>query len=236
MSEESQVASEAVEASVGTEATEQETAPAMTTNETVEVDSPATYADGKFQSVSDLENSYLELQSTFSKKLGAFQGAPEAYEFNEGFVNEDNQGLADMLTGWGTEHQLSNDGLNSLVSQYNEYNSKQKEQSIQEEFKKLGSDATARIDNARSFLEANLGPEATQGLAANMNTAAAIEGIEKLIAMTKAPKVAPSEAQSQLNEAKIKEMRFARDEYGNRKMENPEYRKKVLAMESQLKR
>ena len=219
---------EAVEATESTDV-------AMTVEESAEteqvIEQETTYADGKFKSVGDLENSYKELQSTFSKKLGAFEGAPENYEFNEGFVTDENQELADMLSGWGAENQLSNDGLNSLVSQYNEHLATQQGAAIDAEFGKLGDDAQVRIDNARSFLDANLGEEQTRALAANMNTAGAIEAVEALIAMTKQPKVAAQDAQPNLNADKIHEMRFALDEHGNRRMEDPAYRQRVLKME-----
>ena len=153
----------------------------------------------------------------------------------EGFVTEDNQGLADMLSGWGSENQLSNNGINSLISKYNEDNAGAKEEAINAEFAKLGEDASARIDNAKSFLEANLGVELTQGLAANMNTASAIEGIEKLISMSKAPKVAPSETTPFADKEKTESMRYALDDNGNRKMEDPKYRQMVLAMEAKLR-
>lgn len=232
--ETSTVSPEQSGAEVTTE-TAPETTPEMTTETTETIESPATYADGKYQSVGELEKGYLELQSTFSKKMGAFSGAPENYEFNEGFVTEDNQGLADMLTEWGRENQMNNDGLNSLVGKYNEYQAAQKEAMIADEFSKLGENAKTRIDNARSFLEANLGEEMTQGLAANMNSAVAIEAIEKLISLTKSPQVAPTQAQAGIDAEKVKAMRFAKDEFGNRKMEDPKYREKVLALEAQLK-
>lgn len=206
----------------------------MVTDDVAIVESPATYANGKYQSVGELESAYTELQSTFSKKMGAFSGAPEAYEFPEGSIDPSNQPLADMLGEWGKENQMSNDGINGLIGKYSEFQATQKEAAINDEFAKLGDDAAVRIDNAKNFLEANLGNEATSALAANMNTAAAIEAIEKLITMSKTPGVAPAQGSPNLSKDAIREMRFAVDDNGRRKIEDPAYREKVLKLESGL--
>lgn len=195
------------------------------------IDTPTTYADGKFTSVGDLEKSYGELQSSYSKKLGGFDGAPEAYEFAEGSVSEKNQGLADMLGEWGLDNQLSNDGINSLITKYSEFEINKHDASIDAELLKLGDDGQARITNAKNYLEANLGVEATEALAANMNTAGAIEAIEKLIGLNKTRPPAELGAESHVNADKIHEMRFALDDNGNRKMEDPAYRQRVLRLE-----
>ena len=226
---------EAETAAIPSESTE--TSEVEMTTEVVEtVESPATYADGKYNSVGELEKGYTELQSTFSKKLGAFSGSPEAYEFADGSITEGNQGLADMLGEWGLENQMSNDGINGLIGKYNEYNQTKHDANIDAEFAKLGADADTRIGNARSYLEANLGVEATQALAGSMNSAASIEAIEKLIALNKSPQVAAVQGGDIVTTDKLHEMRFAIDEHGNRKMEDPKYRAKVLAAESGLLR
>ena len=214
--------------------TEESSQQEMTTEEVETIESPATYADGKFNSVGDLEKSYLELQSTFSKKMGAFSGAPEAYEFREGAVSEENQDLANMLGEWGKDNQMSNEGLNSLIGQYNEFQAQQHDAKIDAEFKKLGENANDRITSAKSYLEANIGVEATEALAANMNTAAAIEAVERLISLNKSQKPADLVGDVSVNKEKIREMRFAVDEHGQRKMEDPAYRQRVLKLEAGL--
>ncbi len=206
----------------------------MTTENIETIESPATYANGKYNSVGDLENGYTELQSTFSKKMGAFSGAPENYEFNEGYVSESNQGMADMLSTWGQENQMNNDGINSLVGKYNEYQAHQHDASVDAEYAKLGENAGDRIDAARGFLEANLGKEMTGVLSNSMNTAGAIEAIEKLISMSKSPSVASPESTSHASKEKAEQMRYAIDDNGNRKMEDPKYRQMVLGMEAAL--
>jgi len=52
------------------------TAPTETVEATTD-EVAISYVDGKFDSVSALETSYKELQSSYSKKLGGFDGSPE---------------------------------------------------------------------------------------------------------------------------------------------------------------
>ena len=220
-----------------------EAQPEMVTDTETTIESPATYADGKFNSVGELEKSYGELQSMTSKKMAemsetmkAFVGAPEAYEFNEGYVTEGNQAMADMLGAWGQENQMSNDGLNSLVSKYNEYQHTANEATMKAEYEKLGENGGERIKTAREFLEANYGAELTKAAASSFNSAAGIELIEKMIAGTKSPTVAPQQAAPFANKEKIHEMRFAKDEFGVRKMENSEYRNMVIKLEAAIQK
>ena len=198
--------------------------------------SETTYVDGKFKSVSALEDSYKELQSTFSKKLGAFEGAPtDGYTF-EGEVGESDKATFDMLQAWGSENSLSQSGLEGLVGQYNELQSNQRAAGIDQAYKDLGENADRRLSNAKDFLVANLGEEATQSLAANMNTAASIEAVEKLIAMTKAPKAAPTQAATVVDAAKLESLRYATNDNGDRLMSvDPSYRKMVMEAEARAK-
>jgi hypothetical protein len=200
-----------------------------------EVQPETIYAD-KFKSVSELEKSYLELQSTFSKKMGEFKGAPEdGYNLGEDYTLLPNEEpLVDFLQDWGKEHQLSQEGFESLVTKYTEVQDQLHEQQLQQEYQKLGNDADYRLENVRNFLEANVGKDLTEQLASTMMSAAAIEAVEKLIDMTKAPKPvqAPTTA---LNPDKVRAMRFATNENGDRLMSvDPNYRAKVLRLEAQL--
>ncbi len=223
--------------STETSETSEQQQPDMVVEGSEEVQPETLYAD-KFKSVGDLEKSYQELQSTFSKKLGAFEGAPEdGYQLSEEVVITDQEvPLVEMLQEWGQEHQLSNDGLNSLAKQYAEYQDQHRERQLTEEYKKLGGDADARVENIRSFLEANLGEETTQQLATGLTTAGSIEAVEKLISLTKQAAPAPANATTNVTKEALEAMRFAVDDNGNRKMEDPKYRAKVLALEAQLKK
>ncbi len=193
-----------------------------------------TYVDGKFDSVGKLEDSYRELQKSYSQKLGSFDGAPEAYAANEAFTNDP---AYDMLTQWGQDNQMSQDGLDSLANQYQEFQYQQNEANLTAEFAKLGENASQRLDNARDFLVANIGESATEALGSNMGNAAAIEAIESLIGLAKAPKVAEAPANTAVSAEKVQAMRFATNENGDRLMSvDPSYRNKVLQAEASLVR
>ena len=185
------------------------------------------YLDGKYKSVSALEDGYRELNKTFSQKLGTFQGSPEEYAYNEGL------NAIPELEEWGRENQLNNDGLNGLVELQNTLSQRADEEyqnQIKTEIESLGDNAKERIANITDFLSANK----IEGI--DPTTAAGFESLEKLIAMTKtpAPQTAPTAQTVDLDA--IKQMRFAKDEYGNRKMSSdPEYRARVLKLEAQLK-
>ena len=118
------------------------------------------YAD-KFKSVSDLENSYKELQSTFSKKMGQFQGSPEEYSLDpEMELQPDETFFAQGLAEWGKENQLSNDGLIGLYNGYEEMQQEKRDASYKQEMEKLGANAQTRLNNVYDFLESNLGDNA----------------------------------------------------------------------------
>jgi len=192
------------------------------------------YAD-KFKSVSDLENSYKELQSTFSKKMGQFQGSPEEYSLDpEMELQPDETFFAQGLAEWGKENQLSEDGYTQMVEQFR--NSKEALRDIQIEAtrKELGTNAAQRLDNISTFLGSKLEENEFNEIAAGLTTPGQILAMEKLIDLSKAP--APVQVQAvEADPNKIREMRFALDEYGERKMNNPQYRAKVLKMEASLK-
>jgi len=146
-----------------------------------------TYGGGKFQSAGDLDNAYLELQSTFSKKLGAFTGAPEAYTFEvEGFEEDD---LSSFITEFGLNNQVSNEKANELYQGLSELEAKRAEQYeqqqaeyIKEQTELLGTNAEARIKNVTDWVNANGGEGASDKLnlmAAGAEGLAVIENIMK---------------------------------------------------------
>jgi len=197
------------------------------------------YANGKFTNVGDLEKSYLELQSTFSSKLGAFEGAPEEYAFSqEGFeANE----MTDALTAWGKENQLSNDGLNSLYGKLTELDAgrteaeTQAEQAyIKEQTEALGTNATTRIKNASDWVRANIGEEAAESINQMWGGAKGVEAIEKIMKMSQGAVPTTAPAQEHITKEKVDQMQFAKDQYGNNKMDDPAYAAKVRALRLQL--
>lgn len=209
------------ESGVETQGTEAPAAEATVVDGNGETVSETTYLDGKYKSVSELEKGYRELQSSYSKKLGSFDGAPEQYTINEGLE------VPDFLQDWGKNNQLNNDGINSLVENFNSYQEQQNEAIVAEQMKALGDNAKDRITNVNDFLRANLGDN--HGI--DTMSAAGVESIEKLIAMTKQAAPAVASSKPAIDSDTLAQMRFAKDENGNRRMAtDPEYRARVEAL------
>jgi hypothetical protein len=194
--------------------------------------SETSYLDGKYKSVSDLEKGYKELQSSYSKKLGAFTGAPEEYVLPDGIEAD---GRIEALTKWGKENQLNNDALNSVISIDSEYRNAQRDAYAQEQRELLGKDADSRLNNIQDWARANLGEDAMDEFSGLITSAKSVEIFEKLSRLSLGTSPAPIAAKQSLDKDTINQMRFAKDEFGNRKMSSdPEYRAKVEAMEAEL--
>jgi len=188
---------------------------------------------GKFKTVSDLEKSYQELQSTFSKKMGAFEGAPENYTTPEGF--EDNDPNFEFVSQWGKDNNMSEKGLHDLVTQYRDNQQAMQEEYMKAEVEKLGKDADYRIKNVTDWAKANLGEGYVDSLNASFPGAQGIEALEKIMKLTTVQQPAQKSQAPMADAEQIKAMRFAKDEFGNRKMStDPSYRKRVEALEAEL--
>jgi len=216
-----------------------QTASTETATETTEATPTITYANNKFTNVGDLEKSYLELQSTFSKKMGGFEGAPEEYTFRaEGFEPND---MTNTLGEWGKENSLSNDGINSLYSKLSELDAKKEEawkveqdNYIKAEMEKLGANAETRIRNAKDWLNANGGEGASDKLDLMAAGAEGLQIIENIIKASQGARPTVVPAQEQVTREKVNAMQFAKDQYGNNMMDNPQYAAKVRELRSQL--
>jgi hypothetical protein len=224
MSEEMAQAQEATSEGSTTEAT--------TVDESTGEQTETAYAGGKFKTVSDLENSYIELQKSYSQKLGKFDGAPEEYTLAEGY---ENNSLTEALTSWGKENQLNNDGLNNMLEVMNQVQENDAKAYRESQLAELGKDADARIKNASDWALANLGEEAVAGINSMWVGAKGIEAIEKIMKLAQGTAPASVPAKPSFDAEQVRAMRFAEDEYGNRKMStDPVYRKKVLEAEAAL--
>ena len=219
--------------------TTENTIEATTTDQDGNTTSETSYLDGKYKSVSDLENGYKELQSAFSKKtaeynegLKAFSGAPEAYELSEGIESTPR---IDALMEWGKENGLNNDALNSIIELDMQKQQDMREQEVAQAKEELGKDADARIKNVVDWARANLGEESIGALDKMITSADGVKIFEQIAKMQKGTSPAPSQATKTYDAETIRQMRFAKDEFGNRKMStSPEYRAKVEALEAEM--
>jgi len=217
--------------------TEQTTTTEATTEPTTVTDSGESteqitkYANGKYNSVSELEKGYENLQSRF----GSFNGAPDEYSMSEGTeYNNEHPILAEIQT-FGKENNLSNEGYQNLVNVLmdNERTNIEAQEAQAVQVKKdLGTNANERLQNIDDFLNANM--ESSDDMKALIGQAkdspGGVELIEAFIGMTK--KTAPASEQDVVpiktfNKDELHKMQFAKDEYGNRKMNDASYRKQV---------
>jgi len=202
------------------------------------------FYNGKYKSISDFEKSHDELQKSYSQKtaeykehMGAFNGAPEVYEANEGIEIDADNPLFAKLQEVGKDLKLDNDGFNALVSMYNETMAEQEalhEETIKAEMAKLGDNANERIQNLTDWSNANL-PENMRGIFDSVAMSAeAVEFLEHMVSMSKPQGMAqPHQVQSSPSYSKedIRQMQLATDEHGNRKMSSdPAYYKKVMSL------
>lgn len=210
-----------------------------TQTESTENNPEITYA-GKFKSVGDLEKSYLEAQSFIGSGLGGFSGAPDEYSLGEEYeANEHSQ----LLAEWGKDNQLSNDAYSDLVTKLDEVNSKREESYKAEEAKykseqmeALGKDGEARVKNASDWTLANLGQEAADSINQLWGGAKGIETIEKIMKLSQGVAPTATPAQTAPSAEKVQQMRFAKNEHGDRLMSvDPKYAAKVRELESQLR-
>lgn len=224
-------------------------APSETTEGSTEQGETKTtgFYNGKYNSISDFEKSHDELQKSYSQKtaeykerMGAFTGAPEAYEANEGVeISEDNP-LFGKLQELGKEINLDNEGFNKLAQMYNETMEEQQalyEEQAKEEMAKLGDNAQERIQNINDWSKVNLSEEEQSVIDRIATDAEAVQFLESMIARTKPQGMAQShqvQANPTYSKEEIRQMQLAKDENGNRKMSTDhEYYKKVMALMAQ---
>lgn len=223
-----------------TVASTEPTVEATTTNETTGETTETTYAGGKFKSASALEQGYTELQKSYSQKLGAFDGSPEAYTLAEGKEAND---FTSFVETWGKDNQLSNDGFNSMSDAYNKFQEEQakandlaQQNYLKAEREKLGEHADTRLKNATDWLKANLGEESINVVDKMMGGAEGIEVIEKIMKLTNGTSPTSIPATIKPDADKVKAMRYAKTENGERRMSvDPAYRAKVMEAEALLR-
>lgn len=199
--------------------------------------STTSYLDGKYESVSALEGGYKELQSSYSKKtadynekMGAFKGAPEGdYELAEGV---DSTPRLEALMKYGKDNQLSNEALNDIINIDKEAQARETETYIAEQKEMLGTDAETRLSNISDWARASLGEDSMDAFNGMITSAKGVELMENLMKQTQGTAQAPSQQRESVDSETLKQMRFAKDEFGGRKMSSdPTYRARVEGLE-----
>ena len=182
----------------------------------------------KFQDVEGLINSYKHLEG----KMGNMKGAPEQYELEANVFDNYDEGVLESVVGVATEMGLDNDGLNKILGAAMDAQNTQSEASWEMEKGKLGNNADQQIANALQRLDANYPPEISEQIQSMVQTADQFRALETI--MSAGQQSAPAQStqgNTQPSDGDINKMLFAKDEYGNSRMEtDPAYEAKVRNM------
>lgn len=193
-------------------------------------------ADGRSESESMQmqAQSYKELES----KFGSFTGSPDEYEatlsdelVEAGVELDMDSPLMAAAQQFAKDSNMSQDGFNQLVGVYAESlvsDNMALESAKAEEMKSLGNNAQQRIDGINQWAEANLDEETIAGLQDAAQSASAVKAIEALINKTRnAPAAAENvQAAPAVSEGEVREMQFAVDDNGQRKINvDPDFKR-----------
>jgi hypothetical protein len=187
-------------------------------------DKPEWLKSSKYKSVAEQAKAYTELE----KKFGAFTGAPEAYELPEDAVVDTSDPMYSTFMEIGKKHGMNNEMFTETVTAIAQLQQEQAEARMQQEMKALGNNADYRLKNISDWAQSRLGVDEFDALKDMLTSAKSVEVIEKIMKQSMGTKIADESkviASPTLTKEKIKEMQFAKDEFGNRKMNDPEYRK-----------
>lgn len=197
---------------------------------------PEWFKSDKYKTVAEQAKAYKELEG----RMGAFTGAPEKYEppkinkeiTGKGVEIDTDDPLIETAMEYAKKMNMSQDGFNELINLYGETMIAEQmalEEYKQDQLKALGGNAESRLNNLNNWANKNLSPELYQNFQGLATSADAVQTLERLVAMTRPAAINPThvKASTGVTTEELQELQFAKDEYGNRKMNNPEYRKMV---------
>ena len=196
---------------------------------------PEKFWDSETKSVrtDDVLKSYSELE----KRFGSFTGAPEEYQVfvnddlkEKGFEIEEGDLMLEKAMEFAKERGMNQDGFNEMVNLYGMVELAKldaQDEFKAQEIKALGNNAQSRLDNLVSWGQANLSDELYHGFEEMIQTASAVQALEKLISMTRNAPVSPEGVQPKpgISSEELRAMQFEKDEFGNRRIQtDPEFR------------
>lgn len=185
--------------------------------------------------VEDIHKSW----SHANEKLSGKKQAPEAYElgFSDDFdasmlegLDSENALISSMMD-IAKESDMSQEGFNNLLntivgSEIEEL--KAVEENRTQEMALLGDNGKQRVKDITLWLDATLGKEESDALKSLMNTAKSVEALEAIKSAAKGPSLKVDEDLTDGDTQSHDELRkrqFAKDDNGNRLMQNPNYAK-----------
>jgi len=182
----------------------------------------------KFQDVESLISSYKHLEG----KMGQMKGAPDTYELEADVFDGYDEGILEGVVGTAREMGLSNDGLNQLLSSAMKSQSKTQEANWEMEKHKMGVNADREISDALQTLNAQYSPEISETIQGMIQTADQFYALRDLMNGSRPSAPAQTQRTAQpTTDADISKMLFAKDDFGNLKMESDsQYAAKVNGM------
>ena len=189
----------------------------------------------KFKDIGSLINSYKHLES----RMGSMKGAPETYELDEQIFDAFDTDMLQDVTSIAREMGIDNDGVNALLGKALEAQNRIAEANWEMELNKLGPNAREQVAKDIQYLNANFSPEMAETLQGMVQTADQYQALQSLIMDHRmggnpAP-AAATPSQAPVTQAQIDSMLFAKDEFGNLKMETDSaYQQKVMGMMNSL--
>ena len=187
------------------------------------------------ESIAEQAKGYNEIRS----RMGAFTGAPEAYETNlapelteAGFELLENDPLIEQFSEAAKEMGVNQEGFDKLLAIYANQQLAEIEAAkaaepdrVAAEMAKLGNNAEQRVNNVSTWITANMSAEEAEGLTEIASSASAVMAIESLIQKTRnAPQATANVAAPVgMTKAEALAMRNVKDENGNFKRSDPAY-------------
>lgn len=196
-------------------------------------EAPEWYKGTKYKSVAEQAKAYTELE----KKLGAFTGAPDEYALPEDAELDLSDPMYKTFMEIGKKHGMNNDMFTETVTAVAQLQAQQAEERMAYELKQLGNNADYRLKNISDWAMSRLSTDEFDAFKGMLTSAKAVEAVEKIMKQSMGTKVANENqvvATPTVTKEKLKEMQFAVDEFGNRRMNDPEYRKQFEKLASQL--
>lgn len=201
---------------------------------------------GKFWDAEKGEANYENLAKSYGeleKRFGSFTGAPEDYEVqlseevtSKGVELDVEHPLIPEAKEFAKNLQMNQEGFNQMMDLLGTYE-KARSDALQEEMaadiKSLGDNADRRINNLNQWASANLSGDMLEGFKDAAVSANAVQALEQIVSMTRSAPLQPNEgsAADTVSESEVREMQFAKDEHGNRRIQTDkafkaEYEKK----------
>lgn len=198
----------------------------------------------KYSTVEAQAKAYKDLET----KFGSFTGAPDEYELTtsdelkeKGIEFKSDDPIVEEFGKWAKDAGLNQEGYNGLLQlkgMIDLADQQAMEDTRQAEFKALGHDGQARVDNINTWAQANLSEEQALDLQGIASSASAVGILEALIGKSRNAPISPDAivTRPSVSEEEVRAMQFEKDEHGNRKLHtDPEFRARYQKLSLQVR-